>query len=280
MKVLIKNTENKKKERYFKARWTGMTNKKEAFHFDKKEARKIVESMEDKALVMVPVLDKKEKRDDIVEVTLHPGTFQDLTGCSEDICSCKTCPEDKDVSCTNVIDLCGKQKTDLVAITFIEQRSGERNAAYWLSPGIGSTEDLQKAFLYTREDAEDYVEDSCRSTIIEISVDSKGILTIPKEITEAFEPDEFVVSPKRQFDDILSSLGSLLEYKNEKYGNVALQPMGIFSDYGTIGVRLDDKLSRIMNSEELRKNDVADLMGYLVLLCKEHGFESFEEFKD
>lgn len=270
MKVLIKNTENKKKERYFKATMAGMTNKKEAFHYDEKEARKIVEDIGNKAIVIVPVLEKKEKRDDIMEVTLQPESFQDCTICSED----------KDVSCTNVIDLCGKQKTDLVAITFIEQSSGKRNDAYWLSPGIGSTEDLQKAFLYKREEAEDYVEDSDRSTILEIDVDSEGIITIPKEITEAFEPDEFVVSPKRQFDDILSSLGSLLEYKNEKYGNVALQPMGIFSDYGTIGVRLDDKLSRIMNSEELRKNDVADLMGYLVLLCKEHGFESFEEFKD
>ena len=83
-----------------------------------------------------------------------------------------------------------------------------------------------------------------------------------------------------KFEGILTSLNSLLEYKNEKYGNVALEPLNIFTKYGGIGQRIDDKLSRIKNSDELRKNDVADMLGYLVLLCKENGFESFEEFKD
>jgi hypothetical protein len=83
-----------------------------------------------------------------------------------------------------------------------------------------------------------------------------------------------------KFEGILTSLNSLLEYKNKKYGNVALEPLNIFAKYGGIGQRLDDKLSRIKNAEELRKNDIADMLGYLVLLCKEHGFENFDEFKD
>jgi len=35
-----------------------------------------------------------------------------------------------------------------------------------------------------------------------------------------------------------------------------------------------------MNSSELRKNDVSDVMGYLALLCIAHDWLDFEEFKD
>ena len=82
------------------------------------------------------------------------------------------------------------------------------------------------------------------------------------------------------FKGILDSINDLLEYKNSKYGNSALEPLNIFAEFGPIGQRLDDKLARVKNCEELRKNDVVDIIGYLVLLCKEHGWESFDEFKD
>ena len=59
-------------------------------------------------------------------------------------------------------------------------------------------------------------------------------------------------SVQGKFEGILTSLNSLLEYKNKKYGNVALEPLNIFAKYGGIGQRLDDKLSRIKNAEELR----------------------------
>tara|TARA_R110002020_G_scaffold392352_1_gene602614 strand:+ start:3593 stop:4054 length:462 start_codon:yes stop_codon:yes gene_type:complete len=85
---------------------------------------------------------------------------------------------------------------------------------------------------------------------------------------------------KGKFEGILSSINDLLEYKNAKYGNAALEPLNIFSEFGAIGQRLDDKLARVKNCEELRKNDIVDIIGYLVLLCKEHGWESFDEFKD
>lgn len=82
------------------------------------------------------------------------------------------------------------------------------------------------------------------------------------------------------FKVITESIGSLLEYKNEKYGNNALDPINIFQGKCKSGQRLDDKLSRVKNSKELRKNDVADLIGYLVLTCKEFGWSNFDEFKD
>ncbi len=82
------------------------------------------------------------------------------------------------------------------------------------------------------------------------------------------------------FQTITDSIASLLEYKNEKYGNPALEPLNIFSNKCKTGQRLDDKLARIKNSDKLKKNDVVDLIGYLILTCKENNWTNFDEFKD
>lgn len=73
---------------------------------------------------------------------------------------------------------------------------------------------------------------------------------------------------------------NLLE-KNKRYGNSALEPVGVFSEHiseknsaaiNGILARLDDKAKRIQtsgrNKTGLRKNDVFDLIGYLILLCE------------
>lgn len=82
------------------------------------------------------------------------------------------------------------------------------------------------------------------------------------------------------FSAVTQSICSLLEHKNKNYGNSALEPLNIFSGKSKVGTRLDDKLARIKNSEELRKNDVSDLIGYLILECKDRGWNNFDEFKD
>lgn len=79
------------------------------------------------------------------------------------------------------------------------------------------------------------------------------------------------------------NITKILLEKNKRYGDSALQPLGIFGKFinnedtacAGILVRLDDKLSRIRNSNELRKNDVFDLIGYLTLLSagKEWNFD-------
>ena len=85
---------------------------------------------------------------------------------------------------------------------------------------------------------------------------------------------------KGEFDDILDSLKRLLNHKNKQYGNSALQPMNVFSGKCKVRQRIDDKLSRIVNSKELRTNDLVDILGYLVLICKEKGWDNFDEFMD
>lgn len=88
------------------------------------------------------------------------------------------------------------------------------------------------------------------------------------------------VAAENVFDKVTSSIADLLKYKNEKYGNSALEPMQVFEGKTKVGQRLDDKLARIKNSTELKKNDVADLIGYLTLVCVENDWTDFSEFKD
>jgi hypothetical protein len=69
----------------------------------------------------------------------------------------------------------------------------------------------------------------------------------------------------------LLEIRELLVTKNLKYGNSALEPLGVFSKLSAkegILVRIDDKLKRIKNGS-LEKDDedvINDLIGYLVLL--------------
>ena len=84
--------------------------------------------------------------------------------------------------------------------------------------------------------------------------------------------------------EVCDSLKDLLLYKNSKYGDSALHPIQIFAKStdpeAGIRIRLDDKINRIVNGEEPRKNDIADMLGYEILLCISRGWTSFEEFKD
>jgi hypothetical protein len=82
------------------------------------------------------------------------------------------------------------------------------------------------------------------------------------------------------FKKITGNIAELLEYKNSKYGNSALNPLAIFNGKSKVGQRIDDKLARIKNAKELSKNDVCDLIGYLILVCVDNNWKTFNEFKD
>lgn len=81
---------------------------------------------------------------------------------------------------------------------------------------------------------------------------------------------------------VTESLNDLLQEKNRRYGNSALEMLeGI--DYTVedgIKIRLVDKLKRIINSKDLRKNDVADAIGYMALLCVHKDWISFKDLID
>lgn len=83
-----------------------------------------------------------------------------------------------------------------------------------------------------------------------------------------------------------SMMHFLLE-KNKRYGNSALEPVNMFGKFIEKGnknngilIRLDDKMNRIINSDELRKNDIIDLIGYLHLLAINNEWTELEELID
>ena len=82
------------------------------------------------------------------------------------------------------------------------------------------------------------------------------------------------------FKKIYDSLCQMQEAKDKAYGNSALQPLNIFRGHHNYGARIDEKLARIKNSDALRKNDVADIIGGLVLICKDKGWTDFTDLID
>lgn len=91
------------------------------------------------------------------------------------------------------------------------------------------------------------------------------------------------MSTSANITQVFNSIRDLVLEKNKRYGDSALSPLGCFSklngDEG-IRIRLDDKLKRIANSSDLRKNDIADLIGYLSLLCVSRGWTDFTDLID
>jgi hypothetical protein len=75
----------------------------------------------------------------------------------------------------------------------------------------------------------------------------------------------------QEVSKVLYDIENMLIAKNQKYGNSALEPLGVFSKLSAeegLLVRIDDKLKRIKNGS-LEKDDedvINDLIGYLVLL--------------
>ena len=70
---------------------------------------------------------------------------------------------------------------------------------------------------------------------------------------------------------VLLEIRDLLIAKNIKYGNSALEPLGVFSQLSAkqgLLIRIDDKLKRIKNGSLDRDDEdvINDLIGYLVLL--------------
>mgnify|MGYP006300416825 CR=1 FL=1 len=90
---------------------------------------------------------------------------------------------------------------------------------------------------------------------------------------------------RKLISETTDDLKELLLEKNRRYGDSALNPLGVFTsekDGAVPGLRarIDDKLARIAQADELRRNDVADLIGYLILLCVAKGWTSFKDLLD
>ena len=83
------------------------------------------------------------------------------------------------------------------------------------------------------------------------------------------EEKRMLTESQKKIAEICDGMKDLLLYKNQKYGDSALNPKNIFykgDATNSIKIRLDDKIGRVRNCEETRVNDVCDIIGYCVLL--------------
>lgn len=79
--------------------------------------------------------------------------------------------------------------------------------------------------------------------------------------------------------ELTDAIKELLLEKNKRYGDSAISPKRRFSKLDAtqgILIRLDDRMNRIKSSDELRTNDISDLIGYLFLLLISKGVTSGE----
>lgn len=99
-------------------------------------------------------------------------------------------------------------------------------------------------------------------------------------LSEFLRSAEYKNQQPTSLEKILGAVKELVLYKDKQYGNSANNPLNIFGSKCKYGYRLDEKLSRVQNSETIRKNDAVDLIGALLLVCQEFGWDDFSEFKD
>ncbi len=95
------------------------------------------------------------------------------------------------------------------------------------------------------------------------------------------------ITTQQKIDLLFNNFKEFLKEKNRRYGDSALNPANIFSPVPAsdqIKNRLDDKLNRIKEATKqgiaLRKNDVADVFGYVALLLISEGWIEFEDLID
>ena len=96
-----------------------------------------------------------------------------------------------------------------------------------------------------------------------------------------------MIETQKKITELLDGMKDLLLYKNQKYGDSAINPKKIFykgDSTNSILIRLDDKLGRVISNpdEKPRVNDVADIIGYCTLLLISMGVtpEDIAKFKD
>jgi len=111
------------------------------------------------------------------------------------------------------------------------------------------------------------------------------LITLWKIEPQDDKPFELVYAPKATLVKACQDIVKFLLDKNRKYGNSAIEPVRIFSKADAveqIKVRIDDKLSRLMNKQGDEDEDVLkDLIGYLFLLkvalCRQSELHAFAQ---
>lgn len=111
---------------------------------------------------------------------------------------------------------------------------------------------------------------TCPICGLDSPLDTWASHNISNHIEELMHKETELTDTQKEITAVCNEIRDLLLEKNRKYGDSALNPKRIFSKADAveqIKVRLDDKISRLMNQQSDDDEDVVmDLMGYLVLL--------------
>lgn len=120
---------------------------------------------------------------------------------------------------------------------------------------------------------------------IDIKMDAVSAWNLANQLSKS--PWGDLPPTQQKIHEILGAMKDLLLYKNQKYGDSAINPKKIFykgDSTNSILIRLDDKIGRVMaNTEEKpRVNDVCDIIGYCTLLLISMGVtaKDIAKFKD
>ena len=120
---------------------------------------------------------------------------------------------------------------------------------------------------------------------VDVPMDIVSVMNLANQMNQS--PWGDLPPTQQKIHEILGAMTDLLLYKNQKYGDSAINPKKIFykgDSTNSILIRLDDKIGRIMSNteEKPRVNDVADIIGYCTLLLISMGVsaEDIAKFKD
>lgn len=103
------------------------------------------------------------------------------------------------------------------------------------------------------------------------------------EVTFEATKKDIPISTQEKIVILFNNFEEFLIEKNKRYGDSALSPLNIFSKQSSssqICNRIDDKISRIKESDTLKKNDLSDLFGYIALLLIENEWIEFDDLLD
>ena len=122
---------------------------------------------------------------------------------------------------------------------------------------------------------------------IEAKALSPEVIKLGNEYMHTHMNEALYTDTQQKLIDVLDGMKNLLLYKNQKYGDSAINPKKIFykgDSTNSILIRLDDKIGRVMSNpdDKPRVNDVADIIGYCTLLLVSMGVtaEDLKKFMD
>lgn len=123
------------------------------------------------------------------------------------------------------------------------------------------------------------------ASVSDVTMDIVSAISLTDQLRES--PWGDLPPTQQKIHEIMGAMKDLLLYKNQKYGDSAINPEKIFykgDSTSSILIRLNDKIGRVKANpdDKPRINDVCDIIGYCTLLLISMGVtaEDIAKFKD